>query len=115
MTDDRLVAYCGLDCAECPAYVATQAGDIAALEKVVAQARGHTGRADLTIEGTYCDGCPGTDGRKGDCVGECGIRACALAKGVATCAECDRYACDLLEPMLAQNPKARDVLDQLRL
>ena len=29
---DKIVAYCGLECTGCPAYVATQADDRAALE-----------------------------------------------------------------------------------
>ena len=33
----KIIAYCGLACDECPAYIATQAEDMAALEKVAAQ------------------------------------------------------------------------------
>ena len=36
---DKIVAYCGLVCTGCPAYVATQADDRAALEKVAAEWR----------------------------------------------------------------------------
>ncbi len=34
---ERILAYCGLVCSECPAYLATQAGDTAALEEVAAR------------------------------------------------------------------------------
>lgn len=32
---ERIVAYCGLVCTECPAHIATQADDRAALERAV--------------------------------------------------------------------------------
>jgi hypothetical protein len=35
--DDRIIAYCGLVCTDCPAYIATQADDRVALERVAAQ------------------------------------------------------------------------------
>jgi len=36
--ENRLVACCGLDCSQCPAYIATQANDVATLEEMVAPA-----------------------------------------------------------------------------
>jgi len=33
---DRIIAYCGLVCSDCPAYTATQADDRAALERLCA-------------------------------------------------------------------------------
>ncbi len=36
---DTIIAYCGLVCSDCPAYIATQAGDDDALERVAAQWR----------------------------------------------------------------------------
>jgi len=32
---NKIVAYCGLVCSDCPAYIATQANDRAALERTV--------------------------------------------------------------------------------
>jgi hypothetical protein len=34
---DKIIAYCGLVCADCPAYIATPANDREALERVAAQ------------------------------------------------------------------------------
>ena len=36
---DKIIAYCGLVCSDCSAYVATQANDQEALERVAAQWR----------------------------------------------------------------------------
>ena len=54
---DKLIAYCGLDCAKCPAYVATQSGDPAELERVAAEWREAFNMPDLTVESLICDGC----------------------------------------------------------
>lgn len=36
---EPVIAYCGLTCTDCPAYMATQANDKNALEKVAAERR----------------------------------------------------------------------------
>jgi len=36
---NRMIAYCGLVCTDCEAYTATQANDLAALERLAAKAR----------------------------------------------------------------------------
>ena len=36
---ETMIAYCGLTCTSCEAYVATQANDLAALERLAAYAR----------------------------------------------------------------------------
>ncbi|MCX6027799.1 MAG: DUF3795 domain-containing protein [Chloroflexi bacterium] len=46
---DRIVAYCGLVCSECPAYIATQADDLAMKERVVAQWRVQFNAPDMDI------------------------------------------------------------------
>jgi hypothetical protein len=112
---DRIVAYCGLVCSDCPAYVATQANDAAALERVAAQWREEFDSPDITADSILCDGCLSTNGdrRIGYC-DTCEIRACALERGVANCAHCTDYACARLEGFLAHAVGARAVLDGIR-
>lgn len=45
---DKMIAYCGLVCTNCPAYVATQADDRDALEKVAAQWREQFNSPEIT-------------------------------------------------------------------
>jgi hypothetical protein len=47
---DKMIAYCGLVCTDCPAYVATQANDRDALERVAAQWREEYNAPGLTVE-----------------------------------------------------------------
>jgi hypothetical protein len=47
---NRIVAVCGLICTDCPAYVATQADDRAALERVAAEWRQAYNAPNITVE-----------------------------------------------------------------
>jgi len=114
MTAERIVAYCGLLCTDCPAYIATQANDRAELEGVAAMWREEYNAPDITIESVICDGCLTDGGRKCGHWHECGIRACAMAKGVANCAHCPEYACEQLQGFFGFAPEAKAILDGLR-
>jgi len=109
----KIIAYCGLICSDCPAYIATQANDQEALEKVVAQWSEEYSAPDMTVESILCDGC--LDGpRKCSHCAECEIRACGVAKGVVNCAYCDDYACEKLTGFFGFVPDAKKVLDGIR-
>ena len=111
---DKMIAYCGLVCTSCPAYIATQANDQAALEKVAAQWREEYNAPDITVESVICDGCLGTEGRKCGHWHECDIRVCGMERGVINCAYCDDYACDKMERFFGFVPEAKTTLDALR-
>ena len=111
---DRIVAYCGLVCTDCPAYIATQANDREALERVAAQWRQEYNAPDITVDSVICSGCVTEDARKCGHWHECEIRACGAARGVANCAHCDDYVCERLEAFFGFVPDARVVLDEIR-
>lgn len=108
-----MIAYCGLTCTDCPAYLATQAGDRAELERVAALWREEFNAPHITVASILCDGCI-IEGRKCGHCAECEIRACALALSVATCGHCNEYACEKLEGFFAFAPDARATLDGVR-
>jgi hypothetical protein len=109
-----MIAYCGLVCTDCPSYIATQAGDRSALERVAAQWREEFDAPNLTAESIMCDGCLGTTGNKCGHCAECEMRACALALNLANCGHCPDYACDKLETFFGFAPEARTILDGVR-
>jgi len=111
--DNKMIAYCGLVCTGCPAYIATQADDRAALEQVAAQWREEFNAPDITVESVICDGCL-VGGRKCAHCSDCEIRACGMERGVANCAHCADYACEKLEGFFGFAPDARAVLDEVR-
>lgn len=110
---DKIIAYCGIICSDCPAYIATQANDWPALERLAAEAREKHNQPDATAEGTMCDGCLSGPHKCGYCA-ECAIRACGIERGVANCAHCADYPCEKLLDFFGMVPDARVVLEQVR-
>ena len=112
---EKIIAYCGIVCSDCPAYLATQADDRAALERVAAQWREQFNAPEITADSIICDGCLATNGARlsGYCA-TCEIRACGVDRGVVNCAYCSDYACEKLEGFLGHLPEARAMLDNIR-
>jgi len=111
---ERIVAYCGLVCSECPAYIATQADDLAAKEQLAAQWRVEFNSPDIDVNSVTCDGCTTLNGRLGGYCNLCEIRACGVARGVVNCAYCADYGCEKLEGFLVNAPAARATLVGIR-
>jgi hypothetical protein len=111
---EKMIAYCGLVCTECEGYVATQANDLAALEKLAQRARDEWGMADATVASTTCDGCLAHSDRMCSFCYDCAVRACGMERGVLNCAYCDDYGCDKLEAFWQMAPEGRTTLDTIR-
>jgi hypothetical protein len=86
------LAPCGIDCAACPAFLATRSGDRTRLEEVL---KTWTANPEMTVDDLLCDGCHGERVSK-DCR-VCWIKDCAREREVETCAECRQYPCAALE------------------
>ena len=111
---DVMIGYCGLVCTECEAYLATQANNWPALEAMAAKAREEYGVPDATADSVLCDGCLATTGRQCGYCYQCQVRACAVDRGVANCAHCPDFGCEVLEAFLGMAPAARQNLDRIR-
>jgi len=110
---ERMIAYCGLVCTECPAYIATQANDVEQLKRVAAQWSAQF-NTTLTADDCACDGCLATTDRHMSHCDECVIRACAIEKGVRNCAHCGDYPCEKLKDFFSYAPVAQTTLEQIR-
>jgi hypothetical protein len=108
----EIIAYCGLDCAGCDAFIATQAKD---LERKKEMAKRWTKGLDVEFrpEDIDCTGCM-SDKISGWCTKVCKIRPCAEARKVKTCAHCEDYRCEKLEEFLSNEPKAARTLEGIR-
>ena len=102
----EMIAYCGLDCEKCDAYLATIHDDQALREKT-AKLWAALNHAPITPEHINCQGCR-VDGIKTVfCDSMCGIRQCALKKGVETCGEClDMKNCQMIGAIIENNSEA---------
>ena len=103
----KMIAYCGLDCEQCDAYIATKNDDQTLREKT-AKLWSELNNAPILPEHINCEGCR-MDGKKTVyCDNLCAIRRCALKKGVTTCGDCtEMEQCPTVGAILANNPQAR--------
>ena len=108
-----LIAACGLECSKCDAFIATQANDQDALEKLVEKWRVDYQSPDITVTNVLCDGCM-TGGRTIGYCKECKIRACVQGRGLENCAACPDYACETLTTFWTNAPQAKTNLEALR-
>lgn len=111
---NKMIAFCGLICTECPAFLATQKDDDRKREKVAQQWSKWIG-AEIKPEDINCDGCL-TGTRLFSHCNNCEIRRCGLERSVKNCAHCESYACEKLNSFLdAQGvPEAKKNLDEIR-
>lgn len=110
---EKLVAYCGLVCPECPAYIAKRTGDDALRARTAERWSGPG--FSVSPQDVSCDGCAVPEGERFKHCETCEVRACAPSREITTCAECPDYACDKLEKLFALiGPEVREALDGLR-
>ena len=106
----KMVAYCGLDCEKCDAYLATVRDD-QALRVKTANAWSKLNQVTILPEHIHCLGCRREGIKTVFCDSLCEIRQCALRKGVATCGSCtDLKECQTVGTILANNSEARNNL-----
>jgi hypothetical protein len=109
----KIVAYCGITCSECPAYIATQKNDDA-LRRETAKKWSEMFKADIKPQDINCDGCPSDSERIFNHCRVCEIRKCGREKKVKNCAGCAEYPCPKLSAFLDQVPEAKATLEELR-
>lgn len=105
-----MIAYCGLDCEKCDAYLAT-INDDQALREQTAKLWSELNHAPILPEHINCQGCRVDGVKTVFCESLCGIRQCALQKGVTTCGECPEMEnCQRVGMILSNNPAALENL-----
>lgn len=102
----RLIAYCGLDCEKCDAYIATK-NDDQALRVKTAKLWSELNNAPILPEHINCEGCRVDGVKTVFCQSMCTIRKCALKKGMTTCGDCPKLEkCPTLGTVIAHNHEA---------
>ena len=102
----EMIAYCGLDCEKCGAYIATKHNDEALREKT-AKLWSELNHITILPEQISCEGCR-ADGKKTVfCESLCQIRQCAMKKGYETCGDCgEMNDCKNLAMIIGTNKEA---------
>ena len=108
---EKIISYCGLDCAGCNAYLATKNNDQALREKTAAEwAKIHN--FNFTPDMINCTSCKGSGAKIGHCA-ECEMRTCASGKGVVNCGACGEFkTCKTINDFIAMVPHVKDNLLQ---
>ncbi len=108
---DKILSHCGINCAECPAYLATQKNDVEEIKKIAKE--WSSDNMKFKPEEIYCDGCC-KEGRHFSWVDNCDIKKCCTEKELENCAYCDDYICDILKNSLEKDPNAKRNLEEIR-
>jgi hypothetical protein len=109
----EMIAYCGITCTECPAFVATQKDDPDERTRV-AEMWSKEFNVELKPEDINCDGCLADSSRLFSHCHVCEIRKCGQEKEVINCAYCDDYGCEKLTAFLDMVPEAKETLEEIR-
>ena len=103
---EKMIAYCGLDCTKCDAYIATLNNDQSLREKT-AKLWSKLNNTQIFPEQINCQGCRANGVKTEFCQSICAIRQCALKKGVDTCGECGSLKkCQTIKAIISNNPEA---------
>ncbi len=105
-----MIAYCGLNCEKCDAYLATIHDDQVLREKT-AKLWAELNQAPILPEHINCQGCRVEGVKTVFCDSLCEIRQCALKKGVSTCGDCPELEnCQIVGAVISNNPEALENL-----
>ncbi len=109
----KIIAYCGLVCSGCPAFLATQNDDDKAREETAAL---WSKKFNLHFkpEEINCDGCLGQGKRLIGYCSVCAIRQCALARGVEHCVSCADQPCEKLLKFHSFSPEAKTSFEAMK-
>lgn len=103
---NNIIAFCGLNCGKCDAYIATK-NDDQALRVKTAKLWSEMNNTNIQAEQINCEGCRMNGKKFVYCECMCGIRQCALKKSVETCCDCPEMdICTTLGAVTANSSEA---------
>jgi hypothetical protein len=109
---ERIIAYCGLVCNECPIFIATLESN---QQKKVELANQYTSEAyEVTQEDINCVGCTSKGSDIFKFCQECDIRLCGLDREIPNCAYCSEYPCNKLDKPFESSPQNKILLDEIK-
>jgi len=110
---DEMIAFCGIPCHECGAFLATKANDDEKRAEV-ARLWSKEFKSDIKPEDINCAGCISDSENLFNYTKICEMRKCGKEKGLVNCAHCSDYACEKLEKIFEMVPDAKKRLDEIR-
>lgn len=108
----EMIAFCGLGCHECAAFLATKENDDQK-RAMVAQEWSRLFKVEIKPEDINCEGCQSIGGRVFNYCNVCEIRKCGKEKSFKNCGYCGDYPCHKLDVIFSNAPDAKNRLDQI--
>jgi hypothetical protein len=110
---EKLIACCGLNCAQCDARIATIQKDDTLRAQTAEKWKVQHNAQGLTPEMINCTGCR-EEGVKFSHCNACEIRKCVQSKSFQTCVDCDQLgSCQIVGPLHQIVPEALENLKAL--
>ena len=109
----EIIAFCGLACHKCGAFIATK-NDDDEKRKEISQQWSKQFNSDIKPEDINCDGCLSDGGNLFSYCKVCEIRKCAKLKELKNCAPCVEYPCQRLNELFKMVPAAKENLDHIK-
>lgn len=108
----EMIAFCGLDCFECGAFLATKNNDDKKRAEV-AQEWSKLFKVEIPPETINCEGCLSDGGCLFNYCNVCEIRKCGKEKALKNCGYCNEYPCHKLDFIISNNLNAKKRLDEI--
>lgn len=103
---NKLIAYCGLNCEKCDAYLATLNND-QTLRKKTAALWSKLNNVTIRTEDINCEGCRANGKKTIYSESLCEIRQCALKRSLNTCGDCQELeTCQKINKIISTNSEA---------
>lgn len=110
---DKMIAFCGIHCSECPVFLATQK-DNNIMRAQVLKLWSDQYKMELSIEEINCQGCKSNGNQLFTHCMKCSIRSCAKKRGIDLCIECDVYPCKQIDDFFMVTPIAKANMEKLQ-
>ncbi len=110
---NKTIAYCGIICSECGAFIATKNNDNAKRKETAALWSKQYGH-EMKPEDINCTGCTPASGKKLAYCAVCEVRKCGREKKVVNCAYCRDYVCEKLDKFFQMAPQFKANLDEIK-
>ena len=110
---EKMIAYCGNICNECPAYIVTVKNDDNERRKIASEWQ-KLYNPNIKPEDINCDGCLSENGRLYNYCNTCEVRICCIENNLKNCAYCKDYICEKLLKFYELEPKGKEILDEIR-
>jgi len=114
MNNNKKISLCGLDCSDCPCFLAYQNNNDELRVKTAKKWAKLYDQPDLKPEDMNCLGCLSLEEPVFRHCKVCEVRKCGLEKGVQNCGVCVEYkSCKLIANLHEMIPEAKEVCDKM--